>query len=1580
MDLEGNLVDRQGQSRAPMSIPDYRITDIAPAVGAYAVYGIEGAYVSGSWYYRADTEYNYASIGTVNFNNTSTNNLNIVFQPADSYNYNNGGYFKSINVIGTSTVWATGAYCSNEWNGGTFKTILGVIQGNEEPQPSLHTIGANYSGHSMWIEDSGSDADDNAYILINVYGYNQDTQSQSNAYTVLASTSPYAISSIDRWQKKITRVGDDDGGVTTHGLGLVNHDGYVYVSLYLTDNTGNDSDIALLKLDSVTGAVVWARTIGSPFDEGAWNAGEYGYGSSSDITVDPTGTYISFTANTQDQSTGTQWSNNFTIQYPLDGSLEGTFNDFSITDSTADFVVTDHDFDVVDITNSATINVLSLAVSTATLTATATAVGTGWTNFYWPLEETGPAGTTDQTWTFGQDGTLTLPGGAWDAEVGDDIQSDNSISIAGKGNNTLLTWYNTATFESLGEGDVNFSRLWLNSLGAQLTVASKIGDAGVPKHWQFNKDGTLLVPDDIQDPNGSVIRVATTSTAPTRHNGQLWFNSEEGRTYIKYNDQWVDASPTIVPAPETYLGDIAIDGDTLNINGSTLTINTSGTLLVNGSEVTGSGGGGDRLIAGTASVILGTDGMVTFPDFDGTKTLWGAVDEDFSIRTTRTDPGSDADIDIYAADDLRLYAEGDELQLYANSNVLIYTDTTNISHQWTFGQDGKLTLPSGGIISDGGAIRLEPAGASSSTQALLIYPTVIDGNHIHLTAGGGETDLYLGNDSQYVKVDNSGTIVIGTLGANTSTWTFGTDGSTKFPNDTILGTGLDPNVYIETSTTSTTSTWTFGTNGVLTLPAATPVIKGSGTGTDVTIIASTGSNTSTWVFAADGTLTLPLDTVISETASSPGLYRTKYSGTFVLDPTWFVTNAGNLIESTILPEGVIQNYEEVENAFSFQYVGYFVPPTSANYTFRAHADETFIFWIGSKALSGYTYANKDMYGDYNGTGPEQQVQSFTIALTAGQFYPIRIQWANGGGWGQLDTFTWANDAGQADTANFSGHIYTANTGTAKISVNDNKSIILSTDNETVNNWTFAADGNLSMPIWTPTSDVGPTILFPVTSVPGGSLGIVSGAVDGMALTSYSSTWTFSTSGGITFPNSGGTQTEAWNNANFTAAMLGYDGEIITNTATIGVGGLTVNGPVTFNGPFTFQSSATTQVTGNTGTFFGDVNGVGALYAGVAGYSPLPSTVFQSAANVNAYIQNNFQNLSNGTQASAEWVATANNGDDSNHYLDMGIAGSGWDGSQANSVGTAASANDSWIYAQGSTSTSAGGNLILGTIKNGKSVKILTGSTGSSSIVATFNGRNTNATTTNSGSLQVVGGVGISQNLYAGTVYSNDGYFRGPAGNGSILLASGGAVYLTGDLILNGTTNIKGPAGYTNIQLNSGWNTAVKFISTATVGGTADSTTSTTGALIVSGGAGIAKNAYVGGYVVQQALPAFRVVGTGGQISATNTLTNANFAVDFNQGNYLTTSTGVFTAPVAGIYQINLVARAYSNTGSAAQVVVQKNNSTVVVMVEWAANTTANHIGGGSAVKLAAGDTLKVVVLLGSISFDSNDNWSVAFLG
>ena len=54
---------------------------------------------------------------------------------------------------------------------------------------------------------------------------------------------------------------------------------------------------------------------------------------------------------------------------------------------------------------------------------------------------------------------------------------------------------------------------------------------------------------DITDKDGnSLVYVPASDTAPTHNlDGLLWYNSDEGRIYIKYDGQWVDASPTVIP-------------------------------------------------------------------------------------------------------------------------------------------------------------------------------------------------------------------------------------------------------------------------------------------------------------------------------------------------------------------------------------------------------------------------------------------------------------------------------------------------------------------------------------------------------------------------------------------------------------------------------------------------------------------------------------------------------------------------------------------------------------------------------------------------------------------------------------------------------------------------------------------------------------------------------------------------------------------------------------------------------------------------------------------------------------------------
>jgi hypothetical protein len=171
------------------------------------------------------------------------------------------------------------------------------------------------------------------------------------------------------------------------------------------------------------------------------------------------------------------------------------------------------------------------------------------------------------------------------------------------------------------------------------------------------------------------------------------------------------------------------------------------------------------------------------------------------------------------------------------------------------------------------------------------------------------------------------------------------------------------------------------------------------------------------------------------------------------------------------------------------------------------------------------------------------------------------------------------------------------------------------------------------------------------------------------------------------------------------------------------------------------------------------------------------------------------------------------------------------------------------------------------------------------------------------------------------------------------------------------------------------------------------TNATVTTLSVNGNATVAGNITLSGNagIVQSNRTAFRVIGQGGSIALNANLVASNWTVDYTQGfagTALNGTTGIFTAPAAGLYSTTLTARTSSNTNaSIIQAVIRQKKAgttSIAMMIEWGVNTTFNHASGSTVVKLAVGDQLWVQCIAdggtGGFSFDANDHWSVVYIG
>ena len=140
---------------------------------------------------------------------------------------------------------------------------------------------------------------------------------------------------------------------------------------------------------------------------------------------------------------------------------------------------------------------------------------------------------------------------------------------------------------------------------------------------------------------------------------------------------------------------------------------------------------------------------------------------------------------------------------------------------------------------------------------------------------------------------------------------------------------------------------------------------------------------------------------------------------------------------------------------------------------------------------------------------------------------------------------------------------------------------------------------------------------------------------------------------------------------------------------------------------------------------------------------LPDTIAQFSLNSASYIQTNLVNTDDG--GSADFVVTANSGTDTTYFIDMGYANKDFNpGSETNSLGTSINRLDGYIYTQGSTSNTWGGNLVVGAVSTNKEIRFIAGGGAANAVVAKMS---SSALTLNR---NVVFADGTSQNTSSGS--------------------------------------------------------------------------------------------------------------------------------------------------------------------------------------------------------------------------------------
>ena len=462
------------------------------------------------------------------------------------------------------------------------------------------------------------------------------------------------------------------------------------------------------------------------------------------------------------------------------------------------------------------------------------------------------------TWTFGNNGSLTLPLGS----TLDETPAATTVTIYGAGASAFNQTY-TRTY-----GDPTYPDQYLGSNDCRI-----FRDSGTANKWRLREVSTDYYESD--DLVTWTDFIGGADPAPT------------GTVSLKTADITVGTNTWAFGAD----GDLSFpDGTTTSGKGITLPVNQSLTVTVSHDEPPP--GHTNTFKVNPESIKLPTgNGTI----FSGTETAANAWHLDSANKTLYFPNAGDG-----VFPQIKYSTTGnDGMQLLTAAKPIKITVESNT--HWTFDTDGALTVPS--VLWNYTPTTFTSIPTTYGTAQLTF--TVLPDNtftNMSVAVGGGG----YGADNQQLTVPGT-TFPGGASPANDIVFNVTTFPVLDFPSEITTASivtyvsGNPPQRYdnIESSGSvgigANNSHWTFGTNGALTLPDASVIASYK----PVTVIAAT-TTAQTITDNASAAFIQFVDTVDTASAYSPGTFTAPYTGYYQINMSVYFSTAVSLTSTSFL--------------------------------------------------------------------------------------------------------------------------------------------------------------------------------------------------------------------------------------------------------------------------------------------------------------------------------------------------------------------------------------------------------------------------------------------------------------------------------------------------------------------------------------------------------------------------------------------------------------------------------------------------------------------------------------------------------